>query len=240
MQGAIHRGDAVNISTNQDGQPMARRFCLLPQGYSEAVAQDCKSHRHLNAREVTQLKDAGDIERIDEHPVTQLTRYIARAFHPVHVPGAAIAQRAAGVWKEHAGEVRWAKGKIQAHAPVLSWIRLERLFYDDDGLRWSAKPLAGMQNVEVLFSVLDFEPRKSLEAYLNWTRPGLVIEIATKPKVVSAMKRWQWRQALTALDRNWGGIVSGYRAGQFSAALTQSRPSDLPSLVFRETLEALV
>jgi hypothetical protein len=230
----------VNISPNQDGQPMARRFCLLPQGYSEVVARDCKSsHRHLNAKEVAQLKDAGDIERIDEHPITQLTRYVTRAFHPVHVPGAAILQRAAGEWKDHAGEVRWAKRKIQTYAPVLSWTRLERLFYDDEGLRWSAKPLAGLPNVEVLFSVLDFEPRKCLDDYRDWMRPGLVTEIARKSKAVAAVRRQQWRQALTALDREWHGIVSSYRAGPFSAALTESKPSDLPSLVFRETLEAL-
>jgi hypothetical protein len=219
---------------------MARRFCLLPQGYSEAVAQDCKSsHRHLNAKEVTLLKDAGDIERIDEHPVTQFTRYVVRAYHSVHVPGAAITQRAAGAWKEHAGEVGWAKGKIEANGHVRSWIVLDRLFYDGDGLRWSAKPLMGLPNIEVLFFAINFQSRKALEEYANWMRPGLVTEIASKPRPLAQMERWRWRQALTALDRNWSGIVSSYRAGVFSAALTQSKPSDLPSHVFRETIEAL-
>ena len=219
---------------------MARHFCLF-QTVSEAIVRDCKLHRHLNVKEVGELSEAGEIEFYDLHAERPVPTYIVRppAFRNVRVPGAAIAQRAAGAWKEHAREVCWAKRKIQAYAPVRSWMRLERLFYDDDGLRWSAKPLPGLSNIEVLFSVLDFEPRKSLEAYRNWMRPGLVIEVAKKPKAVAAMKRWQWRQALTALDRNWHGIVSAYRAGPFSAALTQSKPSDLPSLVFRETLEAL-
>jgi hypothetical protein len=205
------------------------------------MVRDCKLHRHLNVKEVGELSEAGEIEFYGLHAERPVPTYIVRpaAFRNAQVPGAAITQRAAGVWKEHAGEVRWAREKIQAHVYRLSWIRLERLSYDDEGLRWSARPLAGLQNVEVLFSVLDFEPRKCLEAYRNWMRPGLMAEIASKPKAVAAMKRWQWRKALTALDRNWSGIVSRYRAGPFSAALTQSKPSELPSLVFRETLEAL-
>jgi hypothetical protein len=219
---------------------MARQYCLF-QSVSEAMVRDCKSHRHLNVKEVGELSEAGEIEFYDLHAEKPVPTYIVRSptFRNVQVPGALIAQRAAGAWKEHAGEVRWAKGKISEYGLVRSWIRLDRVFYDNEGLRWSAKPLAGLPNVQVLFFALDFESGKSLEEYRNWMRLGLMTEIARKPKTVATMKRWQWKQALTALDRNWTGIVSSYRAGPFSAALTQSKPSELPSLVFRETLEAL-
>src|SRR5262245_24369145 len=54
---------------------MARNICILPAGFSESMARDCKKHRHLKKSEVSKRLTAGEIVFLDVHPITQLARY---------------------------------------------------------------------------------------------------------------------------------------------------------------------
>jgi hypothetical protein len=109
---------------------VSRKFCLLPQFYSERDQFDCKKHSHLNAREVESL-DRKSIRYLDLNPRTHKPRYIelpeqeradfvdpsiVQSTQKTHL-AAGVIRTAAGAIHVKAARVRWrGAGKHESHA----------------------------------------------------------------------------------------------------------------------------
>ncbi|HEY2461408.1 MAG TPA: hypothetical protein VGI16_11395 [Candidatus Acidoferrum sp.] len=217
---------------------MGRHFCLLPSDFSEAIALDCQKHRHLSAREAIVLLDSAEIIKFDNHPTKLTPRYVSRTFRRAETTiGSGVTERAAGMWRVNPAEVKWARNKIDAHGHSIGWITLERLFYNDGGLLWSAKRLNGLPNVSILFLRPTPQSAQVVVRYRQWMQQRVVRD-ETTPSSMAKMRVNEWKAALCDLDKNWREIVAGYRAGKYSEMLKNTKPSEIPSSALREIVEA--
>lgn len=238
---------------------MSKRYCLLPQGFSEACAADCEHrHHHLSSREADDLLAAGEIELHDVHPIRKTARYIERVHDTQKVDiSANVIRAAAGAYKTHRGESRWARRKVSEYGrenrefsrlsnppPDNSRsVILPGVCWTDEGLACNfAPPIGG--KVSIIFhhppspqtrkAVADywkFFQRDASDPFVRTDDNGLV---AYRRMAKAELRREL--DALSNLDAAWPEIVIRIFAGPFSLELMQTKPSEWPSILLMKTL----
>lgn len=237
---------------------MSRRFCRLPQGFSESCALDCeRRHSHMNTREVREAVDAGDVIFFDLHPITLLPRYIERSHgvQKTHI-SAAVIQNAAGAHRGKSGKYHWAGAGVKESAA-----REKVLAYGADNREFSSlighDRLVELHNfkwtdggIEAGFPAdgTKLPTRNLVRVRLRSRTPdGLEVAISywrfltMRSKTMRALAKSVFRKqaaALERLDRAWPEIVADFFAGPHSADLKALRASELPSLLLMEILRA--
>jgi hypothetical protein len=230
---------------------VSKKFCLLPQGFSEACAADCeRRHRHLSLREVKELEGSGDIELLDVHPIRKTARYVLRVHETqkVHIP-ASVIQAAAGAYKQHRGETKRARLKVAQYGREtrefsnLVSVVLPGLTWSDEGLIGFYKSDGGTppegDPVCVRFKPAVPEARSAAAAYWRILReqsenPFVRTDGSFRSMAKSELR--SWRAALAKLDGLWSEIVAEFLAGPFSEALMMTPASELPGMVLTKTL----
>ena len=232
---------------------LSRKFCLLPQGFSNAIANDCeRKHRHLNLREVKKLEGYGEIEYFDLHPVTKNARYIRRDFKTYSAVSTQISKNvimaAAGAYKIHPDEIRTARIKVKEHG------KENREFLGCGpreivlpGLKWNDQGMLGHFDSDGSSVWFDAQPGYPVKVILR-PRINEVAETATQyrqyetlPKLVRPeIKRYlrERKAALNRLDRYWPEICEEILAGPYSEELNSLHGSELPSMLFDKILNA--
>jgi hypothetical protein len=220
---------------------VSKRYCLLPQGFSEACATDCEHrHRHLSSREVRELVAAGEIELHDVHPIRLTARFIERVHDTQKVNiSANVIRAAAGVYKTHRGESKWARRKIsewgkenRAFSNLFSVV-LPGVFWTEDGLTCNMKESTGTP-VCVVFKPAVPEARAAAVDYCE-----MILERNAKQPILRSMAKGELRRergALSRLDAAWPHIVARFSAGPFSEYLSQTNAGELPSMLLTKTL----
>jgi hypothetical protein len=240
---------------------VSRKFCLLPQGFSEACAIDCEHrHKHLSLREIHQLEGNGDIELLDVHPLTKKARYVERDFRKYSKStqiGKTVIPVAAGAYKNHHGEIKAAKNKIESHGKenreFLRIVATERelilteLKWNDEGLVGNCKSDGGGKDEEGALSGFESQTGNPVKVILPARTPEcLDAALGYRPFMMPveflrgmAHKYFRERkEALARLDQCWTGICSEVVAGPFSGTLSESRGSELPSVLFYKIVHA--
>jgi hypothetical protein len=185
---------------------VSRKYCLLPQGYSEACQLDCKrNHRHLSQREVERLKDK-EIKFLDFHPITKLPRFIelfeeqrsdfvdpgiVQGTQKTHVTEA-IMRNAAGAFRIKARKSHWADAGTMETAA-----RNKVAAYGAEG-RELSRIIAHDRNVELRnFAWTDegivasfkedrFE-KNSIVEDIAWLPEGNSLRVGLKPRTPGAL-----------------------------------------------------
>jgi hypothetical protein len=237
---------------------MPRRFCRLPQGFSEAIASDCKNrHQHLNRREVFELEKSGDIEFFDHHPITLLPRYVDRVHKTqrTHL-SAPIIQRAAGVADPR--ERAWASEKVEGYGADkrafqrlysgTKYIALPRVVWNSEGIFVNCDPPPKGSLITVGLKPPTPDARHAASEYWRiqflWrdkvssdgSQAGLVRPNVPRKMIQSVMGKSE--VALRHLDEAWREIVEKYLAGPYSEELNRLKAGDLPSMIVGKTLAA--
>lgn len=223
-----------------NGEYVSKRYCLLPQGFSEACAADCeRRHKHLRSWEVDEKLAGGEIELLDVHPIRKTARYVERVHDTQKVDISANVIRAAvGAYKTHRGESKWARrkvsefGKENREFSKLFSVILPGVLWTDDGMTCNAKNPVGTP-VCVVFKPIVPGAREAAVEYWKIARrnaKGPILRNMAKDEL-----RRQ-RDALSRLDAAWPDIVDRFSAGPFSEDLTRTVAGDLPSMLLMKTL----
>jgi len=238
---------------------VSRRFCRLPQGFSQAIAQDCeRRHKHMSSREVRELQQSGEIEFFDLHPITLLPRFVDRVHgtQRTHLP-APIIQRGSGTHGSY--EQAWAQEKIEDHGAEMRafsrlysetrWVALSRVIWNPEGIFVNCDPAPKGSVVLVGLKPPTPEARYAASEYWRisgvWQKriaadpgqsEGLLRQNITRAMTMSALR--DSKAALRQLDAAWPEIVGGYRAGPYSEELSRAHARDLPSMILGKTLAA--
>lgn len=199
----------------------------------------------MSLREIHQAKASGEIEFFDLHPITQQPRFVLKMHNSqrVHIPAAMI-EAAAGAYRHNRGEVPRARQKISAYGSEnrefsrlirngpftlpLKWNDagfIAHLESDGDSSRFDR---AEGKTVSVTFKAPSPEGREVVLRYRQSERGA-----ARFPKAIRESKLREWKNALKELDRWWPAIVDEFNAGPFSAALSDTKPSELPAAIVR-------
>ncbi|MGH9735817.1 MAG: hypothetical protein ACRD8A_14650 [Candidatus Acidiferrales bacterium] len=234
---------------------MAKRFCVLPLGFSSACAANCeRRHVHKSLREVRELEATGEIQFLDLHPATNKPRYVFRTHDTqhVHIP-ASVIEAAAGAYRRDRREISTAKNKVSAYGadnrefsrliPSRRTIELN-LKWNDSGFvahfpsdgEPSARAFeqARGEIVRVSFKPRSPEAREVVLRYRQAERGAASLF----PKVARKSKQREWGIALQQLDRWWPEIIDRFHAGPYSSPLADTKPSELPSSIVRQVVDA--
>jgi hypothetical protein len=194
---------------------MSRRFCRLPQGFSERCALDCtRGHRHMSMKEVERLINK-EIKQVDFHPITKLPRYIelveeersdfvdpgiVQRTQKTHI-SETVMRNAAGAHQIKAGRSRWlgaasresaARNKVAAYgADEREFSRIVVLYGRMVELRNFAWTDAG---ISAGFREDRFDGDKVV-ANSAWMPKGTLLRVALKSRIPEAKEAAEgyWR-----------------------------------------------